>query len=73
MVNASFELRYLNPIMIFHSFTGWIDYGRYNEQLGDTSLNPSDSRVGSLLGLAADVRPLKGLRLYALFAMTEKT
>jgi hypothetical protein len=72
MVNAPFEIRYVNPIMIFHSFSAWESYGDYNEQIGnDTSLGSGDSRVGSYLGISVDFRPWKKGRFYGLFAMNQ--
>jgi hypothetical protein len=74
MVNAPFEIRYLNPAMIFHSFSAWDSYGDYNEQIGNhdgDSYDDGDSRVGSWLGISVDFRPWKYGRLYGLFAMNQ--
>ncbi|MDR2535250.1 MAG: hypothetical protein LBD29_04355 [Treponema sp.] len=71
MVNAPFELRYLNPMMIFHGFTAWSDYGKYNEETGQEGLKSGDSRVGSYGGVILDWSPWKYFRIYGLFGMTE--
>lgn len=59
MVNSAFELRYLNPGMIYHGFAAWRDYGT------------SDSNIGSFFCLSADVNPWKYFRLYGIFAMNQ--
>ncbi|GHV62166.1 hypothetical protein AGMMS49587_08220 [Spirochaetia bacterium] len=72
MVNAPLELRYLNPMMVFHSFSAWNSYGDYNDQMGNPEdLTPWDSRVGSYMGISVDYRPWKYGRFYALGAMNE--
>jgi hypothetical protein len=80
MVNAPFEIRFLNPAMIFHSFSAWKGYGDYNEQIGnDGNLDdndffaryPTNSRIGSLLGLSLDFRPWRYGRFYGLAAMNQ--
>jgi hypothetical protein len=77
MVNAPLELRYLNPLMIFHSYEAWKTYDDYNEEFLDNT-NPQDkvdptggSRIGSYFGVKAEYQPVKHLRLYGLFAMTQ--
>ncbi|MDR2485574.1 MAG: hypothetical protein LBD55_09285 [Treponema sp.] len=71
MVNAPFELRYLNPMMIFHGFSAWEDYGGYNEGIGEEGLSEYNSRVGSLGGLIIEARPWRYSRIYGLAAMNE--
>ncbi|GHV42612.1 hypothetical protein AGMMS49546_21850 [Spirochaetia bacterium] len=75
MVNAPFEIRYLNPMMIFHSFTSWATYAEYNKQNKDPSdpvnFDDGNSRTGSLLGIALDYRPFRYGRFYGLFAMNQ--
>ncbi|MDR2746327.1 MAG: hypothetical protein LBB77_02670 [Treponema sp.] len=69
MVNAPFEIRYLNPLMIFHSLTAWETYdvkGGYNDQTGG-----SGERVGSFLGMVFDGRIWKYGRLYGMVAMNQ--
>ncbi|MDR0401296.1 MAG: hypothetical protein LBH51_10215 [Treponema sp.] len=69
MVNAPFEIRFLNPLMIFHGLTAWETYrmkGGYNDQFGGTG-----DRVGSFLGLIFDGRIWKYGRLYGMAAMNQ--
>jgi hypothetical protein len=78
MVNAPMELRYLNPLMIFHSYEAWKTYDDYNDEELDNTSHGSDkvdatggSRVGSYFGVKLEYQPVKHLRLYGLFAMTQ--
>jgi hypothetical protein len=75
MVNAPLELRYLNPLMIFHSFSAWGSYDEYNSDLANDpnhdNYTEEESRVGSYLGLMADFRPWKYGRFYGLAAMNQ--
>ncbi|MDR0642414.1 MAG: hypothetical protein LBG07_08145 [Treponema sp.] len=69
MINAPFEIRFLNPLMIFHSLTAWETYdvpGGYNDQMGGTG-----ERVGSFLGMIFDGRIWKYGRLYGMVAMNQ--
>jgi hypothetical protein len=77
MVNAPFEIRFLNPLMIFHGLTSWQSYkmpGGYNDQLGNNPGNLSGDdleRVGSFLGIIFDGRIWKYGRLYGMVAMNQ--
>ena len=74
MVNAPLELRYLNPMMIFHSYEGWKTYDDYNDSLNPESVPALDnegSRVGAFFGAKIDYLPWKYFRIYGLFAMTQ--
>ncbi|MDR0450913.1 MAG: hypothetical protein LBH26_06580 [Treponema sp.] len=73
MVNASFERRYLNPMMIFHSFSAWESYDDYNADLANhpEQYTKGESRIGSYLGITADFRPWKYGRFYGLAAMNQ--
>ncbi|MDR1929767.1 MAG: hypothetical protein LBQ44_03965 [Treponema sp.] len=76
MVNAPFEIRFLNPAMIYHSFTAWKSYADYNEQIADDNdayikSHPTNSRIGSLLGIGLDFRPWRHGRFYGLVAMNQ--
>jgi hypothetical protein len=80
MVNAPLELRFLNPFTIFHSHEAYKTYGGYNKDLGH-SKSDSDaddyyekyggSRIGSFFGMKVELRPIRSLRLYGLFAMNQ--
>ncbi len=66
LLNAPFSLKYLNPLMIMHSFGSWNEYcsaeekARYNE-----------ANACAYLGLDFDVNPSKHLRIYGAFAQNE--
>jgi len=58
MVNAPFELTYLNPLELFHGLQAWNFYKDYNRDLSATVFpDNGDSRVGSLLALSAEINP----------------
>ncbi|MBO5136908.1 MAG: hypothetical protein J6B81_00215 [Spirochaetaceae bacterium] len=66
LVNAPFELRFLNPLMIFHGYASWRDY------YGTGSNGEEESqKEASLLGIVLDFVPCSGVRLYGLFAMNQ--
>jgi hypothetical protein len=70
MVNAPLELRFLNPLMMFHGLTSWETYdvaGGYNDQW----TNDGGPRVGSFLGMIFDGRIWKYGRLYGMVAMNQ--
>jgi hypothetical protein len=73
MVNAPLELRYLNPLMIFHGLEAYKTYDDYNKDLANS--DPADptgtSRIGSFFGVKIELQPVKRLRLYGLFAMDQ--
>lgn len=73
LVNAPFELRYLNPLTIFHSYAAWRSYEGYNQGQKDGDDNDYNgfSRVGSYFGLTFDANPWKYMRVYGLFAMNQ--
>ncbi len=66
MINGPFEIRYLNPLIIMHSFGSWNQYRNdwetkyYNE-----------AHCCAYFGVNVDITPIKNLRLYAQYAMTE--
>jgi hypothetical protein len=71
MVNAPFEIRFLNPLMIFHGLTAWDTYDvprGYNDQLGQPN---AGDRVGSFLGMIFDGRFWRYGRLYGMVAMNQ--
>ncbi len=66
LINEPFEIRFINPMMIFHSFSFWRNYATdmemhfYNE-----------SHCASYLGVKFEINPVKSLRFYALYSMNE--
>jgi hypothetical protein len=73
MVNAPLELRFLNPLMIFHSMESWETYGDYNADLAPDA--PAEktgaSRAGSFFGAKIEYQPWNHVRLYGLFGITQ--
>ncbi len=66
LVNKPFEFRFLNPLMVFHSFAFWKDFINDSE---DHFYN--EGYACSYLGLTFEVNPVKYLRFYGLYAMNE--
>ena len=62
MLNAPFEIRYLNPLMIMHQYASWTDY--------DKGGYPENHFCAYLAGLF-DWQPLENLRIYGLYAQNE--
>lgn len=73
LVNAPLELRFLNPLTIFHNYSAWRTYANYNKSTANGVSNTYNgtSRIGSYFGLTFDVNPWKYLRLYGLFGMNQ--
>lgn len=65
LISQPFELRFLNPAMIFHSHAAWRDY------TGSDGKPSGDSNAGSYWGLTVDIAPFKYTRIYAEFAMNQ--
>jgi hypothetical protein len=61
--NSPLELRYLNPITIFHSFFSWQDYSKWGSRDGDLT--------GSLFSLDIDWAILPSLAWYGQIVMNE--
>ncbi|MDR1430362.1 MAG: capsule assembly Wzi family protein [Spirochaetaceae bacterium] len=61
--NSPLELRYLNPIMVFHSFFSWRDYPGWGKKSG--------SMTGSLFSLDLEWAFLSGWALYGQIVMNE--
>jgi hypothetical protein len=57
------ELRYFNPMMIFHSFFAWRDYDNWGANKGDMT--------GSLFSIDMDWTILPSFALYGQFVMNE--
>lgn len=71
-VNAPFEIRYLNPLMIMHSTTPWIGYDGYNEGQADGEAKSyGESRVCAYFAATFDYAVCKNVRIYGLYAQNE--
>lgn len=65
-VVGSFQLRYLNPLMIMHSYSSWIENMTNNE-----SAYYYENNFCAYLAFHFDYVPVKNLRLYGLFSQNE--
>ena len=66
LLHEPFELRYLNPLMIMHSFASWTQYSNPYEYK-----YYGESHICAYMGIKFDIVPCKNLRIYGLFAQTE--
>ncbi len=66
LVKQPFELRFLNPLMIMHSFGAWDEFvsGTEEDIYGE-------GYVGQYMGINVEVVPFKNLRFYFNYAQTE--
>ncbi|MDR0402596.1 MAG: hypothetical protein LBH35_03300 [Treponema sp.] len=72
MVNAPLELRFLNPVTIFHGFESYKTYEDYDTELNAQVADHSGgSRIGSYFGAKIEFQPFKNVRFYGLFAMDQ--
>ena len=62
MLNAPFEIRYLNPLMVMHQFSSWTEY--------DKGGYPENHFCAYLAGLF-DWQPFDNLRIYGLYTQNE--
>ena len=62
--NSALELRYLNPLMIFHSMSSWFDYNDWVPgEMGSTN--------GSFLSIEINWNIINSLAFYGQFSMNE--
>ena len=67
LLNAPFELRFLNPLYVMHSFIGWKDYN-----LTDLEWKYyNEGHFGAYLCFNAEYMPLPNLRIYGYFSQNE--
>jgi hypothetical protein len=74
MVNAPLELRYLNPLMVFHNLEPWKTYDDYNNDLGNGKTpaeSTGETRAGAFFGAKIEFQPWKYIRLYGLFGLSQ--
>ena len=65
-VNAPFELRFLNPLMIMHSFGAWEQYmSPFEEKYF------GEAHICQYLAINFSLNAIKNMRIYGLFAMNE--
>ena len=65
--NSPLEIRYMNPLMIFHSFFSWNDYDPWDI----TDSSDRGSFNGSLFSVEANWNIIKSLAVYGQFVMNE--
>ena len=66
MLNAPFEIRYLNPLMIMHQYASWTEYNAD----GKNDIYGENHFCAYLAGLF-DWQPVENLRIYGLYAQNE--
>ena len=67
VLNAPFDPKYLNPMMIFHNFFGWREK-TFNANASEES---GKSSIGCQFGLGVDIVPVRGLRLYGQYGQNQ--
>ena len=63
VLNAPFDPKYLNPMMVFHNYFGWRE-DTFNGK-------GSASSVGCQLGVGLDIIPVHGLRIYGQYGQNQ--
>ena len=66
LVDGEFELRYLNPLLFMHAFSGW---RQYSDSLEDEYYG--EAHYCAYFGWSFDITPCKYLRIYGLYAQNE--
>ena len=66
LIQQPFELRFLNPIMIMHSFGAWEQYTTDAEE--DLY---GEAHVAAYMGIQVEITPIKNFRMYFLYAQNE--
>lgn len=66
LVDGDFELRYLNPLLFMHAFSGWRQYS--NDAEDDYY---GEAHYCAYFGWSFDITPCKYLRIYGLYAQNE--
>ena len=69
LLNAPFELRYLNPFMLMHQFGSWEQYGHLLTENEDKYYG--EGRFCAYFGLMFEVLPFTNFKLYGMFAQNE--
>lgn len=66
MVDGAFELRYLNPLIFMHAFSGW---RQYTSELEKKYYD--EAHFCAYFGWSFDLTPCKYLRIYGMYAQNE--
>ena len=67
--NSPLEIRFLNPLVIFHSLYAWTDYDRWN--FNSESNKEDGSMIGSFFSLEVNWNIVRPLSVYGQFVMNE--
>lgn len=67
LINGPFEMRFLNPMMIMHSFAGW---NQYNTTPAEDKIY-AESRYCAIMAFTIDFTPIKNLRIYGIYNQIE--
>ncbi len=69
LLNAPFELRYLNPFMLMHQYGSWT---QYQHLLTETEYDYySEGRFCAYFGLMFEVIPFRNFKIYGLYSQNE--
>ena len=66
LVDGDFELRYLNPLLFMHAFSGWRQYASEEEKK-----YYGEAHYCAYFGWSFDITPCKYLRIYGMYAQNE--
>ncbi len=69
LLNAPFELRYLNPFMIMHQFGSWTQYGAALSE--NENKYYEEGRFCAYLAFMFEVTPFKNFKIYGLYSQNE--
>lgn len=69
LLNAPFEIRYLNPFMLMHQFGSWDQYGHLLTENEDEYYG--EGRFCAYFGLTFEVIPFRNFKIYGLYAQNE--
>jgi hypothetical protein len=67
--NSSLEIKYLNPLIIFHSLYSWVDYNEWKPY--DNDIYIKGSMTGSIFSLELNWSIINSLAFYSQFVMNE--
>ena len=66
LLEQPFEIRFLNPLMIMHSFGAWTEYTNFTEEK-----LYGEAHVAAYMGWQIEVNPIRNFRIYFLYAQNE--
>ena len=69
LLNAPFEIRYLNPFMLMHQFGSWEQYEHLLTEDEDNYYG--EGRFSAYFGLMFEVIPLQNFKIYGMYVQNE--